>query len=233
MTERSAPLDGEPGAEVIHIVNQMKQQIVLGRLKPRERLTEDDLCLQFGASRHLVRSAFTRLEHLGLVIRRPNKGVIVRDFAPEELEEIYSVRALLQGEAARRMPLPAPAELLDRLQQIHAEHANAIAREDLDLVCAHVDDFHHTFFAAVGNRYLAQMIEQLWTETLGVRSYAIGDPLLRARSYEEHGLILDALAAGDRARLEWLVVDHIWSAFNAYKRANGAWRPSPVARTTD
>ena len=123
------------------------------------------------------------------------------------------------------MPLPAPAELLDRLQQIHAEHANAIAREDLDLVCAHVDDFHHTFFAAVGNRYLAQMIEQLWTETLGVRSYAIGDPLLRARSYEEHGLILDALAAGDRARLEWLVVDHIWSAFNAYKRANGALAP--------
>ena len=54
MTERSAPLDGEPGAEVIHIVNQMKQQIVLGRLKPRERLTEDDLCLQFGASRHLA-----------------------------------------------------------------------------------------------------------------------------------------------------------------------------------
>ena len=65
MTERSAPLDGEPGAEVERVVNQMKDQIALGRLKPRERLTEDDLCAQFGVSRHLIRSAFVRLRASG------------------------------------------------------------------------------------------------------------------------------------------------------------------------
>ena len=64
------------------------------------------------------------------------------------------------------------------------------------------------------------MIGRLWTETLGVRWYALGDPILRAKSHEEHGLILGALASGDRARLEWVVVDHIWTSFNAYRRAN-------------
>ena len=61
MTERSGPLDGEPGAEIERVVRQMKDQIALGRLKPRERLVEDDLCAQFGVSRHLIRSAFMRL----------------------------------------------------------------------------------------------------------------------------------------------------------------------------
>lgn len=220
MTERSGPLDGEPGAEIERVVRQMKDQIALGRLKPRERLVEDDLCAQFGVSRHLIRSAFMRLEHLGLIVRRPNKGVVVRDFAPKELEEICDLCALLQGEAARRIPLPASPELLDQLQRIHAAGAKALAREDLELVTKLDDDFHHQFFAAAGNVYLAKMIGRLWTETLGVRWYALGDPILRAKSHEEHGLILGALASGDRARLEWVVVDHIWTSFNAYRRAN-------------
>ncbi len=59
--------------ELAELVDHIKQDIIFGRLRPRERLIEDDLSTRFGASRHLVRSAFSDLEKLGLVTRRPNK----------------------------------------------------------------------------------------------------------------------------------------------------------------
>lgn len=225
--------DSDRTGEKEKIVGLVKHQIIFGRLKPRERLIEDELCARFQASRHLIRSAFVTLEHMGLVTRRPNKGAVVRDFSVDEVEDIYDMRALLQGEAARRIPLPVPRALLDRLEAIHAEHARAVERQDLGLVCTINNEFHCTFFAACGSRYLAQTIERLWTETLAIRCYAIGDPLLLARSQQEHGQIIEALACGDRARLVRHVIDHIWPALDAYKRAHGGWaagRPAgPVA----
>jgi DNA-binding GntR family transcriptional regulator len=212
-----------PGAAVEEIVSVVKHQIIFGRLKPRERLVEDDLCEQFGVSRHLIRSVFVRLEHLGLITRRPNKGVVVRDLSVEEVEEIYDMRALLQAEATRRIPLPASRALLEQLRAIHAEHARAIAAHNLGLVCSINNEFHRTFFAASGNRLLTQMIERLWTESLAIRCYAIGDSILLARSQREHGLMIEALAAGDRTRMVQYAVDHIWPALEAYKRAHGGW----------
>lgn len=230
MGKRNEQMSGEPGADVERVVSLVKHRIIFGRLRPRERLIEDDLCAQFGVSRHLIRAVFVRLEHLGLVTRRPNKGAVVRDFSVDEVEEIYDMRALLQAEAARRIPLPAPRQLLERLRAIHAEHAVAMARQDLGLVCTINNEFHRTFFAAAGNRILAKMIDRLWTESLAIRCYAIGDPVLLERSHQEHEWMIDALADGDRVRLVGHVVDHIWPALDAYKRAHGGWtadaRPS-------
>lgn len=224
MGKRREQAVGDAASEVERIVTLVKHQIIFGRLKPRERLTEDDFCSHFNASRHLVRAVLVRLEHLGVVTRRPNRGAVVRDFSVEEVEEMYEMRALLQAEAARRIPLPAPSLLLEQLRAIHTEHAAAIARQDLGLVCSINNDFHRTVFAAAGNRFLVQMIERLWTESLGIRCYAMGDPALLERSHKVHGQIIAALAVGDRASLVQLVVDHIWPALEAYKRAHGGWK---------
>jgi len=224
----------EGDSQLAFLVDQIKQQIIFGRLRPRERLIEDELSERYKASRHLVRSAFAELERLGLVNRRPNKGAIVRDFSVEEVEQMYEMRAILQAEAARRIPLPASSELIERLEDIHRRHGEATDNQELQLTCRINNEFHHTIFAACGNRYLAQMIERLWTETLGIRCYAIGDPVLVARSHEEHGAILDALREGDREKLVRLVVDHIWAPLEAYKRAHGGWSvaaPGSAAET--
>lgn len=209
--------------ELAAIVSGIKHLIIFGRLRPRERLIEDELCLRFQTSRHLIRAAFVTLEHLGLVARRPNKGAIVRDFSVEEVEEIYEMRALLQAEAARRLPLPLPADLMQRLTTIHAAHGEAVDRQDLGAVCTLNNDFHRTIFAACGNRYLASTIEKLWIESLAIRCYAIGDPVLLARSQREHARILALLQTEDREALVRAVVDHIWPALQAYKRAHGGW----------
>ncbi len=208
------------------LVDSIKQEIIFGRLRPRERLIEDELSQRFGASRHLVRSAFTELQQMGLVTRRPNKGVIVRDFAPEEVDEIYEMRAMLQSEAARRIPFPVDPDLIERLEEIHADYEAAIEAHKLKRVCELNNTFHHTMFSACNNNYLSGLIQRVWTETLGIRCYAIGDPLLLARARDEHRKMLDALIAGDREQLIQLCVDHIWPALEAYKSAHGGWRTS-------
>jgi DNA-binding GntR family transcriptional regulator len=220
---------GEADAELNGIVARIKHLIIFGRLKPRERLIEDDLCMQLQTSRHLIRAAFVSLEHMGLVTRRPNKGALVRDFAVDEVEELYQMRAMLQAEAARRLPLPLPAEILERLATIHAAHGAAIDRQDLGAVCTLNNDFHRAIFAACGNRYLALTIEKLWTESLAIRCYAIGDPMLLARSQREHARILLALRKSDRDVLVREVVEHIWPSLHAYKRAHGGWEARAAA----
>ena len=86
-------------------------------------------------------------------------------------------------------------------------------RHDLKRVCTLNNEFHHTMFSACNNSYLAGMIQRVWVETLGIRCYAIGDPVLLVRSRGEHRKMLDALKAGERNKLVQLCVEHIWPAF--------------------
>ncbi len=207
------------------LVDEIKQAIIFGRLRPRERLIEEELSSKYGASRHQVRAAFVDLEKMGVVTRRANKGAIVRDFTVEEVEHLYEMRAMLQTEAAKRIPLPLNSEILAKLENIHSNYRAAIETNNLKQVCTINNEFHRVVFQAANNKPLADMIQQLWTETLAIRCYAIGDPVLLARSCEEHSAIIEALRSGNRAELTRLSVDHIWPAFEAYKRAHGGWEP--------
>ena len=210
------------------VVNEIKQAIIFGRLRPRERLIEDELIAKYGASRHQIRAAFVDLEKMGVVTRRANKGAIVRDFTVEEVEQLYEMRGLLQSEAARRIPLPLNPEILAQLEEIHRSYCAAIEQNSLQRVCTINNEFHRVVFAASNNKPLEEMIQKLWTETLAIRCYAIGDPVLLQRSRLEHEEILNALRTGNRRELLRLSVDHIWPAFEAYKRAHGGWTPATI-----
>ncbi|MGH6939633.1 GntR family transcriptional regulator [Hypericibacter sp.] len=205
------------------LVDSIRQAIIFGRLRPRERLVEEELAERFNASRHLVRSALSTLDQMGLVARRPNRGVVVCDFSVEEIEEIYEMRAILQGEAARRIPLPAPRSLITQLEAIHAKFSENVDRMELKATCTLNNVFHETMFGACNNRYLTETIQRFWTRTTAIRCYAIGDPELLQQSRLEHRAMIDAIKDGNREELVRRCVDHIFPALEAYKRAHGGW----------
>src|SRR5579862_1938340 len=66
------------------VVSKLEEDVILGRLHPRERLVEDDLMARFGAKRHVVRQALVALERTGVVERIPNRGARVRAYRSEE-----------------------------------------------------------------------------------------------------------------------------------------------------
>jgi DNA-binding GntR family transcriptional regulator len=195
--------------EVDRIAGLIELDIVFGRLKPRERLVEDDLIARFETKRHVVRSALQELERLGILVRHKNRGASVRDFPPREVEELYDVRATLQRRAAEIIPLPAPRELTDALEALHLKHCRAVAAGDLRRVFELNNSFHDTLFSACGNRHLAEAIGHYAWLAHAIRSYRMGDPQLLEQARHEHGQMIEALRQGDRAALVRLCVEHI------------------------
>ena len=217
----------KPQQERDALVRQLKQEIVFGRLRPRERLVEDELRDKFGASRHQIRSAFVELEKLGLVTRRPNKGVVVRDYSTEEIEHFFEVGALLQAEAARRVPLPLDPATMRRIESLHIRFCAAVDCLDFEVVSETTFEFHRAICEAGNNKCLSDLISQIWTATLAVRCYAMAIPEQMVRIRAEHSQILEALHAGNRRELIRLCVDHSWPALDVYKRLHSGWLARP------
>jgi DNA-binding GntR family transcriptional regulator len=217
-TTQSLPGKDGPRASadrIILIVQRLEEDIGLGRLRPRERLVEEDLALRFGAKRHEVRQALAELDAMGIVVRRRNKGALVRDFSLEEVENIYSVRELLEGKAAEIIPLPNSV-LVTELRRIHKTRLTALRKGDLGAVFRGNLLFHKTLYRACGNPSLAEAIEIFALKTHAVRSLPNGNPKLLARVTAEHAAIIDALARCDRAELVRRILSHLLPARIAY-----------------
>ena len=203
------------------IRDALELDLVLGRLSPRERLVEDELMARFAAKRHVIRKVLDELERAGLVERRPNKGATVRDYAPDEVEELYDLRASLHVLAVDRFPLPPAPDVVDRLREIADRHEGAVARNDLANVIRFNDMFHDVLFDLCGNRFLSQQIHQLGIAANAIRSWRIGDPELLGQAMREHRAMIDAFAIGDRARLRELVTQHIMPSKKLYFARHG------------
>jgi DNA-binding GntR family transcriptional regulator len=85
------------------VENFIRSAIYEGRLKPRERLIEDDIARQLGCSRGPLREAVLRLERDGLVVITPRRGTFIRDISPEDIEVLFSMRGKLEGLCVRYM----------------------------------------------------------------------------------------------------------------------------------
>lgn len=202
------------------ITNSLRFDIIFGRLRPRERLVESDLCERFGVGRYVVRGALDELEQQGFVVKRPNKGAMVREYSAEEIRQLYDMRSLLQREAAGRIPMEDTQALVGQLEAIQARYRAALGARDLAAVSIANDQFHQALFSACGNSFLAETVEQYWKKTAPIHSYAIGDATLAQQSCEEHEAMIEALRAADRELLVRLVDDHMKPALQAYQAAS-------------
>ena len=99
---RKTPRHLEGGADALHdlvVVPALREAIVGNLLAPGERLTEVALAERLGVSRTPVREAFAQLEREGLVTLVPRAGAFVREVTLRDVDEIYTVRAALEGMA--------------------------------------------------------------------------------------------------------------------------------------
>jgi DNA-binding GntR family transcriptional regulator len=205
------------------IVNALQQDIVFGRLKPRERLVEEELSERFVVGRHVIRAALEELGRAGLVQRRQNRGAVVSDYTAEEIDELYDIRVILQQEAAKRVVLPASADFIRELRDVNDIYVTSGKNGDLNSASAANDTFHQLIYGNCRNRQLADLIQQYWTKTAAIHCYAIAHPALAEQSRREHFQIIDAMERGDREAFESLCVLHMQPALQAFKAAHGGW----------
>lgn len=198
------------------IAAALEEEIVLGWLMPRERLVEEDLAERLDVKRHVVREALAELERVGLVERVPNRGAFVKLLEPTEVRQIYSVREALETLAAEQIPLPASGELLSQLQQIQDAHSAAVASGDARAAFRANMAFHETLFAACGNPHLVELIQAMAQKVHGARSITAASAEHLALARDEHLGMIEAIRAGDRARLVALCRRHLGPSRDAY-----------------
>ena len=183
-----------------------------GTLPPGLRLTETDLASRFGVSRTPVRQAIARLESEGLLTHEPRRGLAVTRPDHAQVIELYVMREILEGAAAR---LAALEELVAAEPAAFGD-ARRLSEINLRL--------HGLIYLAARNRYLLRSLEQLAaTMALLPSLLARGDRAEAAHG--EHRLLLSALHRRDGAAAEDAARAHVRSA----QRHRLAWLMTEVA----
>lgn len=201
------------------MVAAIEEDVVFGRLHPRERLVEDDLMARFEVKRHIAREALAALDRMGLIERRKNVGALVRSFSTQEVEELYELRGLLETEAARKIPFPVPEDRLERLAAIQRQHDAAIAEGNTRLVFRINLAFHQELFALAGNETLRKAIAEYARQTHPIRFASLVSTDYRERARQEHWQMIEALRAQDRQALVKLCSEHLLPSRDAYLNA--------------
>jgi DNA-binding GntR family transcriptional regulator len=222
------PIRQSVSDRVREVVAALEEQIVLGWLMPRERLLEDRLTAQFSCKKHVIREALTELERMGLVERVLNKGAAVRFLDPEAVRQIYTVREALETLAAKQIPLPAPAPLLDELKRIQTLHSEAVETNDNRGAFRANQAFHECLFGACGNPYLVEIIRSAAQKVHGARFFTAASHYHLTLARDEHWAIIRALDEGDRATLVSLCKHHLGPSRDAYFAAVEARIASPM-----
>jgi DNA-binding GntR family transcriptional regulator len=216
-------------AELLNtVVSSLEEDIVLGRLHPRERLIEDELMRRFAAKRHVVRRGLAELEQMGIVEREPNRGAKVRAYRGDEIQQLYVLRNLLEGHAALLIPMPLGEADTEDLKKVQAVHDAAVARGDLGLVFHANVNFHELLFSKTGNSYLADAIRQFGLRTHGIRFYCLTYPGYLEQARREHWEMIAAIEQCDRESLVRLCHQHLLASRQCYEKAVGI-RSDPYA----
>jgi DNA-binding GntR family transcriptional regulator len=188
----------------------LREQILSGELEPGQALGEQEIGRQFGISRTPVREALVLLRGEGLVETPANRPAIVRAFSVGDLREMSSLRAVLEGYAARIAAVNLTAEQLEELSR-SCDRYRELGRHDdrLRELTEENFTFHTTIHEAADSLLLLSMIRQTTAVPLIYRSYLTYSQAHRETAWQDHVRILDALRARDPERAEGMMKAHV------------------------
>ncbi len=187
-----------------HVAEDLERKILDGTLKPGQRLIEQELCTTLGVSRSPVREALQVLESQGFVVREPRKGVSVAKVTPREAEQIYQIRASLEGLATSLAVQNRTPELLRELRTLHQQMVLAAGQKRVTAYQRLNQQFHTLVISACHSPRLIQLIRNFDKQTLRYRMAVMRAPGWMAKSTRLHAATLASFEAGDAEAAERL-----------------------------
>ena len=140
------------------VLEALRRAIVSGRLAPKQRLTERALIEMLGVSRTVIREALRQIEAEGLIEIIPNKGPVVRELSPVEAKDLYRIRAVLEGLAARLFAENASDEMVDKLEAALGTVIRAYQGEDGEEALDTKTKFYDLLYQGAASPSLASML---------------------------------------------------------------------------
>jgi DNA-binding GntR family transcriptional regulator len=188
-----------------------KRAIIRGELAAGTMTSELLVCQQLGISRTPVHEAFLRLAADGLLSLESRKGAVVRPMSPSEARDVLEMREAVEAAAAARVIAEGcPPDLMTVLRDLLSAQERALAEGDSDAFVEADDAFHTAVVTASRNSIAAH-----FTRFLRDRQQRLRHQLFRVRPdqfaavLQQHGLLADALEAGDAARYTELLAEHV------------------------
>ena len=182
------------------VYRALRARIMHGELPPSEALTLRGIAKDFDVSMTPAREALRRLTAEGALSMSASGRVATPELTNERIEELASLRALLETELASRALPRAHMALVERLQTINGTISQAIARKDAVGYIRTNLEFHRTLYLRAQAPAMLAMAETVWLQ-LGPTMRALYGRLRRTEGPVQHRMILAALKAGDEPGL--------------------------------
>ncbi|MFW6238732.1 MAG: GntR family transcriptional regulator [Bacillota bacterium] len=191
----------------------LREAILSGKLKPGEKITEVEIAEQLNVSRTPVREAIRMLELEECIVIVPQRGVFVAGIrSTKEIDDIFQVRAELEGLAASLAAQNISREQLDKLEDYISQIKDCIENDDLQS-CVKIDiSFHQIIYEASDNAWLQKILDSLFEQMTRFRSESLSLEGRMEKALDEHEKLGSALEEGDEEEARRLAREHIMEA---------------------
>lgn len=194
-----------PLREIVY--EELKMQILTGKIVPGTRMMEVELAEDMGVSRTPIREAIRKLEKEGLVTIEPRRGAYASQMSTDDMVEILEVRQNMEGLAAYIAAQRMKPEQFKILKEVEDAYNRAVEKGNAADMIKYDTKFHKLIVASSNNKILIQMVEQLQEMVLRFR-YVYYDDFKRAENMpNEHQMIMDAIE-GSNAEAARIAADN-------------------------
>lgn len=204
------------------IFEQLQDEILSGKYKKGEILSEAKLSEELGVSRTPIREAVRRLEQ-ERILDETGRGIVVVGISAEDMLDMYDIRIQLEGQAAARAAKNVTDEQLNEMQEVidlqkfYTDKPGDVSNKsnnirDMD------SSFHELLYRASGSVVLHDTLSNIHKKILKFRKASVSDKSRAEQSYEEHLAILDALRLHEPELARSRTVQHIINARDNIKK---------------
>jgi DNA-binding GntR family transcriptional regulator len=208
--------DAAPTTLRAHVVKVLRHKILAGQYQSGDRLNESLIARELEVSRIPVREALSDLRDQGLVMYHPRRGMFVTQLGAEEVQQINSLRIVLETEALRlaraRMTPEILKALTDLVEQMEAWNGSLFDAAALDL------EFHQTIWRATGNPYLEKCLSSLTTQLFAHKALEHISQEIRRWRLNHHRELLDVVADPKARDPQSAILTHLRMAYTEPER---------------
>lgn len=191
------------------IAEILRDNIISGVYKPRERLTEEDLSDRFFVSRTPIREALKQLESAGLVKIIPYKGAFISEVDLDEIRSTYELRSVLEAFVVELAVPNITADNINQLQETMKRLETCIAEVDKLGYATEDENFHNIIFGQCPNKVALKVVQELLQKTAPFRRLSWRTTASMENSMKGHRNILASIIAGDAAASSMYAAKHI------------------------
>ena len=199
-----------------NLAEQVKKAIVSdiasGKLKPGERIIQEQIAQVLGVSRQPVQQALLLLRNQGVLRDAAGRGLVVTSLDPQQVRHMYEIRAVIEGLAFRKAAENSPERAKKLGPALILNGRKSVKSRSVAQMIAADIKFHDFIYSLSANPMIAPSMEVQWTNTQRV----MGEVLMRDETprdiWDQHEALLEAVMAGDALKAETLARRHITQA---------------------